>query len=53
MYQPNKPCREQVREWLRQEVAQHRPPPDPKEIRRQLGWDLVELERDDCRRRGQ
>jgi hypothetical protein len=47
MYRSNNPCREQVREWLRQEVAQHRPPPDPWEIRRQLGWDLVETEYDD------
>jgi hypothetical protein len=47
MYRSNNPCREQVREWLRQEVAQHRPPPDPWEIRRQLGWDLVDTEYDD------
>lgn len=38
MYQSSKPDREQVRQWLRHEIALHRPPPDPREIRRQLGW---------------
>lgn len=38
MYQSGKPDREQVRQWLRHEIALHRPPPDPYEIRRQLGW---------------
>ena len=38
MYQSGKPDREQVRQWLRHEIALHRPPPDPHEIRRQLGW---------------
>jgi hypothetical protein len=47
MFQSHKPTREQVREWLRQEVNQRRPPPDPLEIRRQLGWSLVEFEYDD------
>jgi hypothetical protein len=32
---------------LRQEIAEHRPPPDPTEIRNQLGWTLVEFEYDD------
>ena len=47
MYQSNKPDRERVRQWLRQEIAQHRPPPDPREIRRQLGWDCAEEEEDE------
>ncbi|MFL6719154.1 MAG: hypothetical protein ACJ8G3_22645 [Burkholderiaceae bacterium] len=38
MYQSDKPDREQVRQWLRHEIALRRPPPDPREIRRQLGW---------------
>jgi len=37
-----KPAKEQVREWLRERIAQHCPPPDLHEIRRQLGWDLKE-----------
>jgi hypothetical protein len=40
MSQLHQPGREQVREWLRQEIALHRPPPDPTEIRRQLGWTM-------------
>jgi hypothetical protein len=35
------PSKESVREWLRQEVSQHRPPPDPQQIRRELGWGLI------------
>lgn len=47
MFQSQKPTREQVREWLRKEIDQRRPPPDPWEIRHQLGWSLVEFEYDD------
>jgi hypothetical protein len=39
------PTKEQVREWLRKEVEAKRPPPDMKEIRRQLGWNLIEASR--------
>jgi hypothetical protein len=39
------PTKEEVREWLRQEMAQHRPPPEMNEIRRKLGWLLVKPER--------
>ena len=39
------PTKEQVRSWLQREVAQHRPPPDPKQIRRELGWDLLDAKR--------
>lgn len=48
MYQSGKPDREQVRQWLRHEIALHRPPPDPREIRRQLGWHQAALEQDDA-----
>lgn len=47
MFQRNKPNKQQVREWLRQEINQRRPPPDPSEIRAQLDWGLVEFEYDD------
>lgn len=43
--QNRQPSKETIRKWLREELAQHRPPPDPKQIRRELGWDLVKLER--------
>lgn len=40
------PSKEVVREWLRHEIALHRPPPDIKQIRRELGWDLVQRNKD-------
>ena len=41
----HQPSKEQVREYLKQRQAEHRPPPDIKEIRRQLGWDMLEMSR--------
>jgi hypothetical protein len=35
------PTKEQVRKWLKREVAERRPPPSPEQIRRELGWDLM------------
>lgn len=35
------PSKEIVRKWMRARVEQRRPPPDPGQIRRELGWDLV------------
>jgi hypothetical protein len=37
------PSKESVREWLRGEVKRRRPPPDPSQIRRELGWELVRI----------
>ena len=34
-----KPAKEKVREWLRHEISERRPPPDISEIRRKLGWE--------------
>jgi hypothetical protein len=39
------PSKEQVREYMQRQVAEHRPPPDMREIRRQLGWDLEQMRR--------
>lgn len=39
------PSKEQVREYLKQRQEAHSPPPNIEEIRRQLGWDLFEAER--------
>jgi hypothetical protein len=36
------PDKETVRKWLKEGIVQHRPPPDPEQIRRELGWGLVE-----------
>lgn len=53
MYPCQRPRKEQVREWLHHEVAQHRPPPALTEIRRQLGWELIEMEGEERQREGQ
>jgi hypothetical protein len=39
------PTKEQVREYMQRQAAEHHPPPDMREIRRQLGWDLIAAER--------
>ena len=44
------PTKEQIRKWQQDRVKAHKPPPDPKVIRRELGWDLVEAERSQKRR---
>jgi hypothetical protein len=42
--QPKQPSKEAVRQWLRKKLEERRPPPDPQQIRRELGWDLVKAE---------
>jgi hypothetical protein len=37
------PGKELVRKWLKAELEQRRPPPDPEQIRRELGWDMLRL----------
>jgi hypothetical protein len=39
------PTKEQVRQFMAQRQAEHKPPPSMKEIRRQLGWDLTGVAR--------
>ncbi len=43
MTKHKQPSKESVRQWLRAEILQRRPPPDPKQIRRELGWELVKV----------
>lgn len=38
--QSHSPTKEEVRKYMQQRQSEHRPPPDIKQIRRQLGWDL-------------
>lgn len=45
MTRTKQPSKEVVREWLRNELGQHRPPPDPMQLRRELGWDLIAASR--------
>ena len=40
-----KPSKEQVREYMARRHEQHHPPQTLEEIRRQLGWDLIAMER--------
>jgi hypothetical protein len=41
MYAMNKPTPQQVRDWMKQRQINHRALPTPEEIRRQLGWNLI------------
>jgi hypothetical protein len=41
----SQPTKEQIRHWSQERIKQSAPPPDPKQIRRELGWDLIEAER--------
>lgn len=46
MPRTSKPNHEQVRSWMQQRQADRTPPPAPEEIRRQLGWGLVDAARE-------
>lgn len=35
------PNKEMVRQWMQQRQQEHKPPPTPEEIRRQLGWEMI------------
>jgi hypothetical protein len=50
MTQTSKPSNQQVRSWMQQRQAERRPPPTPEEIRKQLGWGLVEAQREETNR---
>jgi len=50
MVKTAKPTKEQIREYLSRRRAEHKPPPSCEEIRRELGWDPIETERDPGRR---
>ncbi|HJV85956.1 MAG TPA: hypothetical protein VJ698_10810 [Noviherbaspirillum sp.] len=46
-----KPSKEQIRKWQQERIKSHAPPPDPMQIRRELGWGCVELQGHKTRRR--
>lgn len=46
----SQPSKEQVRKWLDKQITAHKLPPTPKQIRRELGWGLLEAERSQKRR---
>lgn len=39
------PTKEDARRYIGERAKEHKPPPDPREIRRQMGWDMIEAER--------
>lgn len=39
------PTSQQVRDWLQQRQTERKPPPTPEQIRRELGWDLIKVEK--------
>jgi len=46
MNQHQPPSKESVRQWLRARLVTRQPPPDPQQIRRELGWELVRITRE-------
>lgn len=50
MTQTSKPEAQAVRDWMQQRQLDRTPPPAPEEIRRQLGWGLVEAQRQETNR---
>jgi len=45
MDQARQPSKEAVRQWLQTQLDARRPPPDPQQIRRELGWEMCREER--------
>jgi hypothetical protein len=43
MTKHKQPSKESVRQWLHARIEQRRPPPDPQQIRRELGWELIRM----------
>jgi len=50
MTQTTKPAVQAVRQWMHQRQEEKRPPPSLEEIRRELGWKMVESERENTNR---
>jgi hypothetical protein len=44
------PSKEEVRQWMQQRQVEHKPPPAPAEVRRQLGWHLITGKAPECAR---
>lgn len=42
MSEPKHPTKQEGGDWIKHEVAERRAPPDLKQIRRELGWDLLQ-----------
>jgi hypothetical protein len=46
----SQPSKEQVKRWIEDRAKERKPLPSRKEIRRQLGWDLIEAARNQERK---
>jgi len=51
MAQASNPTRQQIRDCRERHKSAGKPLPDMKEIRRQLGWELIEMRRNGTTRR--
>ena len=47
MAKSKQPSKEAVRYWLQSRQEERRPLPDPQQIRRELGWEMVRVEQDE------
>lgn len=45
MSQFRQPSKQQVRRYMEQRIGARTPPPSMQEIRRNLGWELIEMAR--------
>ena len=43
----SQPSKEKIRNYMQDRGKSHKPPPSQDEIRRQLGWELIEMQRSD------
>lgn len=50
MPKASKPSHQQVRDWMQQRQELRTPPPSPEEVRRELGWVLIQAEQELIRR---
>lgn len=48
MTQVTHPSKQAVRDFMAKRQVERVPPPRPEEVRRQLGWNLVEAERENA-----
>lgn len=50
MPQISKSSNQQVRDWMQERQVLRTPPPSPEEVRRELGWVLIQAEQELIRR---
>lgn len=50
MPKASKPSHQQVRDWMQLRQVLRTPPPPPEQVRRELGWVLIQAEQELIRR---